>query len=73
MMRRRNRRLLGLTQIDYEFELKRAAMKGYFGGRRDATNERYEVICEGERPWLDQNVTNVKGYAHLIAPLEDTT
>lgn len=65
-------RLLAKISMDLEYAIKSAAMTGYYGGLRDSTNERYGVIQEGERPWLDVNIHNIKGIGHLVNQKEGT-
>ncbi|KKM89422.1 hypothetical protein LCGC14_1248890 [marine sediment metagenome] len=62
-------RFFSKVSMDHEYAIKTAAMRGYYGGLRDSTNERYGVIRKGERPWLDANVHNVIGVEHLIGDL----
>ena len=52
--------------LEHEYEVKRAALAGYYGGRRDAINARYGVIDDDARPWLDKNLYNVNGIRHLV-------
>ncbi len=52
--------------LEHEYEIKRAAITGYFGGRRDAINARYGVIDDDARPWLDKHVHNTRSIHYLV-------